>query len=168
MVEIHCVADTLPGALFIMPCPDPNLLDASLAVLAAQGIDRIVSLLSQEEVVLLGVTQEGALCESLGVRLVSFPIIDFGLPETSGFIALSRDIAHWLSEGSHAAVHCRAGIGRSGMICASSLMALGWTAEDAIARVSKARGISIPETVAQRDFIASLAEKLNQSVPPSI
>jgi hypothetical protein len=57
------------------------------------------------------------------------------------------------------AVHCRQGIGRSGLIAAGVLAASGTSPEDAIAAVSSARGLPVPETSAQRLWVQGLRVK---------
>jgi hypothetical protein len=47
-------------------------------------------------------------------------------------------------------LHCRAGIGRSGLMAAGLLMFLGEQETVAWDRVSKARGLSLPDTQEQR------------------
>jgi protein-tyrosine phosphatase len=54
------------------------------------------------------------------------------------------------------AVHCRQGIGRSGMIAAGALMRSGVGADKAVDVVSAARGVAIPETAAQRYWLYQL------------
>jgi protein-tyrosine phosphatase len=67
-----------------------------------------------------------------------------------------------LQGGQNVAVHCRAGIGRSGMVAACSLVALGLAAPLAQAEVSKARGVAIPDTVEQGVFISLFAQTLKR------
>ena len=51
------------------------------------------------------------------------------------------------------AVHCRAGIGRSGLVASCILIKDDMTAEAAIKLVSSGRGVPIPETAEQSAFI---------------
>jgi len=59
------------------------------------------------------------------------------------------DVASALNDGKNVAVHCRQGIGRSGLIAAGILAASGVSPEDSIQAVSAARGIAVPETSGQ-------------------
>ena len=54
-------------------------------------------------------------------------------------------------------VHCRAGIGRSGMAAACVAARFVGSPAEAVAAVSEARGLSIPDTAAQRAFIDEVA-----------
>ena len=67
-----------------------------------------------------------------------------------------RRIAAALEEGKKVAVHCRQGIGRSGLIAAGVLVSAGIGAEKAIEAVSSARGLAVPETPAQLEWIRHL------------
>ena len=73
--------------------------------------------------------------------------------------SLIADIARALNEGENVAVHCRQGIGRSGMIAAGVLVASGISPERAVKVVSSARGLAVPETPEQLSWLQQLATK---------
>lgn len=156
----YLVARDLPGALWIMPHPPADRLDEAMTSYGARGIDRVVSMLPRDEVVQLGLADEAASCAASGIVFLSHPIVDFGLPDADRFTDLIDDLTARIRTGEAIAVHCRAGIGRSGMVTACTLIALGWPQDEAVYAVSKARGVSIPDTVAQADFIARFAASL--------
>jgi protein-tyrosine phosphatase len=52
-------------------------------------------------------------------------------------------------------VHCRAGIGRSGLFAAGMLLYAGMDAEQAFAHVGKMRGLRVPETLDQHNWLVS-------------
>jgi protein-tyrosine phosphatase len=141
------------GRLWMMPCPTAQHLDE----LALRGVDRIVSMLGQKEAKALGMGQEAQLCEDRGMAFVGYPIEDFGLPDIAPFHRFIHTLLAQLTDGAQVAVHCRAGIGRSGMVAASVLIGSGLGVQTAIDAVSAARGVSIPDTVEQADFISRLA-----------
>lgn len=144
-----------------MPCPKADVLEISIAGYKVIGADTIVSLLPLDEMAELGVARAPQLCRDHGVQFLSHPIADFGLPQEAPFIAFICQIATLLRTGHGVAVHCRAGIGRSGMTTAGTLIALlGMSSDAAIAQVEHARGVAIPDTVEQGAFIARLAKTL--------
>ena len=121
------------------------------------GIDMIVSLLEMDEVAQLDLTHEGNAAEASNVRFVPFPIPDRGIPaSTAAALRLITVIVDSLRNGENVAVHCRQGIGRSGMIAAGVLVNSGVTPEQAIETVSLARGQMIPETRGQRQWLKEL------------
>jgi protein-tyrosine phosphatase len=157
---VYLVSKAVPGRLWIMPCPKADALNAAVDAWQAQGVYRVVSLLPLDEMAGLGVADEPTLCAAVGIAFTSHPIVDFGLPEPAAFAVLVSHIAQDIRVGRGVAVHCRAGIGRSGMTVAGTLMALGDSVENAIKHVSRARGVSIPDTVEQADFLHDFASRL--------
>jgi len=135
--------------------------------LKVQGVSVLVSMLPEAEAQELGIMDQAVRCSARGITYVSYPIPDFGLPEIEPFSILVTDLGTRLEAGVDIAVHCRAGIGRSGMVAACTLVALGDTALAAMAKVSAARGVSIPDTVEQGYFIAFFAQQLNSVDPLS-
>jgi protein-tyrosine phosphatase len=76
-------------------------------------------------------------------------------------LSLFSDVAAALEEGKTVAVHCRQGIGRSGLIAAGVLLTSGMSVDHALEVVGAARGEAVPETPAQLQWIKHLpSEKL--------
>jgi protein tyrosine phosphatase (PTP) superfamily phosphohydrolase (DUF442 family) len=121
------------------------------------GLDIAVSLLEKEEAAQLELDREGDVARSSNLQYISFPIPDRGVPASvADTLSLLKAILKALEQGKSVAVHCRQGIGRSGLIAAGVLVASGMGAGDAIAVVSSARGETIPETPAQLQWIRRL------------
>ena len=121
------------------------------------GLDWMISLLEREEAAQLQLNDEEGIAESNGVRFQWFPIPDRGVPASlPEAVGLLRRIAQALDEGENVAVHCRQGIGRSGMIAAGALVVSGVSAQKAIEAVSAARGQIVPETPPQLRWIRQL------------
>jgi protein-tyrosine phosphatase len=124
------------------------------------GLNAVVSLLESDEAAQLELAHEGQAAESNGVLFISFPIPDLGVPVSiQEALALLKTIGGYLEAGKSVAVHCRQGIGRSGLIAAGVLMAFGAGAEKAIEVVSAARGLTIPETRAQLEWLHQLTSE---------
>lgn len=153
-----------PGRLFLMPKPSGEWLRDDLAHLATLGICVVVSLLEPDEARELGLGDERQVCGDLGLTFFAAPIPDRGLPEADAFAALALDLAARLRAGAGVAAHCRAGIGRSGMAVCCVLAAFGLSAEEALARVSRARSIAVPDTAEQAAFIRQIAPRIAASV----
>ncbi len=123
------------------------------------GLDVVVSLLENEEAERLDLSLEGDLAISAGLRFISFPIPDRGVPSSLAACALCQQVAGELKDGQTVGVHCRQGIGRSGLIAIGALMASGVDASKAIEIASTARGLPVPETEGQCRWVRSLAEE---------
>ena len=123
------------------------------------GVDAVVSLLTPQEIEDLALQRESRLSAARGIRFISLPIEDRGVPaswsEASSVVA---DVTDILRRGRSVAIHCRQGIGRSGMIAAAVLEAQGASPDDALGRVSRARGLEVPETPQQREWIRQFAK----------
>jgi protein-tyrosine phosphatase len=125
-----------------------------------------VSLLTPEEQAELGLEDEAALCAQRQMTFWSFPIPDRALPEDSVAAEhLVEEIVTRLTRGAYVAVHCRMGIGRSALVAAAALVALGDTSQDAFARVEAARGLPVPDTLAQRHWVADFAARRGAQGP---
>jgi len=70
--------------------------------------------------------------------------------------SLERDLA----AGRNVVLHCRQGIGRTGLVATCLLVASGHSASAAVEQLSAARGIAVPETLQQRQWIDHFAESL--------
>ena len=157
--EIYLVAEALPGAVFIMPCPAGDLALAMRDYRAA-GVERVVSMLTEDEARQLQLEEEARYCRDAGMAFETFGIADFGVPDVARFDPFLHALAARVAGRARVAVHCRAGIGRSGLVVSGLLMALGQTAGVAVDQVSRARGVSVPETVEQRQFLDALELRL--------
>ena len=128
--------------------------------MAARGITTLLCLLEPAEAASLGLADEAALCAAAGIAYLSHPIPDMQLPEPDAFAALIFGLAARIEQGTHLAVHCRASIGRSGMVGCCLLGTQGMDADSAIRAVSAARGLAVPDTAEQADFIARMIARL--------
>ena len=129
-------------------------LDDEVAYWKHSGVDIVVSLLEPDEIRDLGLEREVALCEENGIRYLSFPIPDRGIPETAETAMLfAADIA---SQGAAIAIHCRAGIGRSSIMAAAVLVSIGVAPDAALMTIQAARRLPIPDTDSQRDWVLKL------------
>jgi len=131
-----------------------NLRD-DLRDLTAWGASAVMSLVEDDEFARLGVPEFAA--EIRRTRLVWYhmAIPDMSTPGKTFDEAWARDGARIfgsLRAGERVLVHCAGGLGRSGMIAAKLLTALGASASQAVAAVRRARPGAI-ETDGQLDYV---------------
>jgi protein-tyrosine phosphatase len=111
-----------------------------LAELKRFGAELLVSLVTDEELMRRGVAALPGLVEEAGLRLVRCAVPDRGALRDIGPLcgAIGRAVGV-VRAGGIVAVFCMAGLGRTGLFAACTLLALGVEPERAIARVREAR-----------------------------
>jgi protein-tyrosine phosphatase len=151
----------IKNRIAILPRPrGGEWLADEIASYAQQGLQVLLTLLEPAEELELGLYDEVVLAEKHGLDFLRYPVPDRGVPRSPDlFAAVIRDLA---DSGKAVGAHCRAGIGRSGMAAAAFLVRVGETVENAITRVSKARGVGVPDTAAQREWLFEHAELFRQ------
>jgi protein-tyrosine phosphatase len=147
-----------PGRLATMACPrGGDWLDDELGALQTEGVDVLVSALTNSELAELQLSAEPELARQAGLTYISFPIPDRGAPEGAAATDLAGRLEERLAGGEFIVVHCRAGIGRSSLIAAAVLVREGLSPAEAWELISAARGLSVPDTEAQRAWLAAFA-----------
>lgn len=143
------------GSLSVMAKPvSGEWIEDEFSNISMFGIDRIVSLLESHEVYDLGLGMEKALAEKNGMEFISYPIPDRGLPNSiDDFLRFTKRLYNEAAGGLNTVVHCRAGIGRTGMIAAGVLLHCGFEPIDAFDLISKKRGVAVPDTQEQIDWV---------------
>jgi protein-tyrosine phosphatase len=111
--------------------------------------------------------REAGLCRASGIEFVSFPIPDRGVPDVQQTLEIARSIAGNIAGGRSVAVHCRAGIGRSSMIAACAMICSGIEVAEALTLIRAARGVIVPDTEEQRDWIIAFG-KTSRAQPSQI
>jgi protein-tyrosine phosphatase len=154
--EIYWIDVTACGRLAIVGRPRPgDWLTDEIADWKASGLTDIVSLLEEFEVRETGLTQEARWAAQASLGFENFPIPDRGVPASvPAAHTLWVGLADKVRNGQAVGIHCRASIGRAGLITAGVLAYLGIPLEEAWRRTSVARGRPVPDTEEQRQWLA--------------
>ncbi len=155
MPEVFWIPGPWPGRLAVSARPrGGDWLEDEVRGWRRAGIDVVVSLLTPEEERELELSDEGRLARMHGIRFVSFPVVDRGVPSSlPDTVTVLGDLRNALQAGKNVAIHCRQGIGRSALIAGGILVAAGVEPHTALEMVGSARGLTVPETPEQRDWV---------------
>ncbi len=150
------------GFLAVMAKPVAGeWIDDEFRGLSNAGFRQVVSLLEEHEAYEVGLHDEEQLCVQNGLKFVSYPIADRGLPPSvPDFAAFTKNIYHETAGGDNTVIHCRAGIGRTGLEAAGVLLHAAFEADEAFARISERRGVEVPDTNEQRDWLRANREAI--------
>lgn len=150
------------GRLAIVPRPrGAEWLASDLSALRRDGIDILVSMLTKAEAADLGLSLEQALCEQAGLEFRSFPVPDHSVPASHRALQeLAEELATERRHGKNIGAHCCAGIGRSSLLLAAVLCVEGISPERAFCLISKGRGLQVPDTPEQAEWLAGFAGAL--------
>ena len=125
------------------------------------GINTVLSLLEPVEEQDLNLKNESQEVRRQGLKFISLPIPDRQVPSSeTQLTAILEKLDVDLSAGKNILVHCRQGVGRTGLVASCLLVTKGWSPGAAVMNVSAARGTEIPETNGQREWIDHYAARL--------
>jgi len=122
-----------------------------LSHLALRGVSVIVNLHER--------AHEPARLERLGLTQIHLPVPDFAAPTPDQLAAGVLAITHAVEDGECVAVHCAAGLGRTGTLLASFLVAHGMEPDAAIDLIREVRPGSV-ETATQVMAVETFAQRL--------
>lgn len=134
------------GVLALCPLPRDA---ADWAQIADFAPDLVISMTEGAEMAALGAAELPRRVAALPCRWRGFPVADFALPPADAdWPALARTARATLDTGGRVLVHCRGGLGRSGMVALRLMIAAGEAPDAALARLRAARPGAV-ETAAQ-------------------
>jgi protein-tyrosine phosphatase len=160
--DIYWVPGPWPGRLGIASRPrGGDWLNDEVRSWREAGVDVVVSLLTPDEEKDLGLEDEEQVVRAEGLGFHRLPIPDRGVPSSRSELAgVLPTVAAALQGGENVTIHCRQGIGRSSLVAASLLVDAGVTPDQAFQNIAEVRGVPVPETPEQRDWVARLAGEL--------
>jgi hypothetical protein len=153
--EIYWVDGPWLGKLALAARPrGGDWLEDEIASWRRDGVDVVASLLTPEEEHDLDLKTERKQANAQGIDFLSFPIPDREVPSSEAEMTSALEkLEGSLASGKNVVVHCRQGVGRTGLVAACLLVSKGLAPDAAVSRLSAARGVAVPETPGQRDWI---------------
>jgi protein-tyrosine phosphatase len=153
--DVYWLREVEGVRLAIMPRPrSGEWLADEITGYQRLGVQTVVSLLESSEAKELDLVNEESLCRAASLQFLSFPIADRSVPNNSvEFAKFVESIAFRLRSGDSVAIHCRAGIGRSGLLAACVLGTFGVAPDSAFTMLGRARGVAVPDTDAQAAWV---------------
>jgi len=134
---------------------DLNAYEDELPELYAAGIRAVVGLLN--------IPSDAAVFESAGFAYLCLPLPDGGAPTLEQANEFVRFVNEQKSAQRPVAVHCEAGLGRTGTMLAVYLISQGDNAEAAIRRIREIEKSAV-ETTRQILFLEQFAKQNNQAI----
>jgi protein-tyrosine phosphatase len=155
LTELHWVDGPWTGRLAVAARPrGGDWLEDEVTTWHRAGVQSVLSLLTPEEECDLDLINEARVVTGNGLVFRSLPIPDRQVPPSDSVLSKTlAEIDADLASGQNVVVHCRQGIGRTGLVAVCLLLTKGIDPEEAIRRVSAARGLTVPETEEQRRWI---------------
>jgi protein-tyrosine phosphatase len=124
------------------------------------GTDVLVTILEVEEMEWMRIADLREHAVAHGMESLWYPVEDLNAPgdeELPEFLAFLGDVLERLEGGRTVVVHCRGGLGRSGMVAACLLAVRDCEPERAIEVVRQARGPGAVEMPVQEDLVETVA-----------
>ena len=140
--ELYWVNGPWPGKLALAARPrGGEWLQDELESWRRAGVHTVFSLLTPEEERDLDLLDEERETKEHGMAFKSFPIPDRQVPDSETKLAkVLEKLDRELASGKNVVLHCRQGIGRSGLVASCLLVTKGLETRTAIKRLSAARG----------------------------
>jgi protein-tyrosine phosphatase len=159
--QVFWTKEKYPGRIALVPRPrGGDWLEDETAAWADAGLDVIVSMLDEEETRSFDLLHEGKFCQANDIEFISFPVIDRSVPELNQKLyKLADKLKTSLSEGKNIGIHCRQSIGRAPLLAAILMILYGIEPDEAFRQLSFVRGIEVPETVEQKEWVEKFAEE---------
>ncbi len=121
----------------------------------------LACLLEDHELTSMRIEPLVAEAEARGIDVLRLPIVDGGIPDRiEPLLELVATIGARAGLGHNVVVHCAAGLGRSGVVAGSVLVAHGASAADAIATLHRVRGPRSPENRRQEAYLEEVERAL--------
>lgn len=149
-------------------------LRKDLQAIRSWGATTVVTLIEDHEFRLLGIESLADDVRALGMNWVYLPIVDVSIPDgrfEDSWVNDGPKLHDRLDAGEKILIHCRGGLGRTGLVAGRILVERGSAPGTAIGRVRSVRPHAI-ETAEQENYVlkskftrAKMAENYKQTMP---
>jgi len=171
----------VPGTIGITLCPGKvqsgavsgsweRDLSIDMQVVKSWGATAWLNLLTRKEMLNLKVKDLEVAVKESGIRYHCLPIGDADVPDAvfeKSWKTVGTQLREELLRGGKILIHCKGGLGRSGMISARLIVELGAaTPEEAIRRVRVSRSGAIETREQEQHVLATKAQPRHNSSPP--
>lgn len=165
-MSIYQIKGPWAGRLAIVSRPrGGDWIDDEVRAWKDEGLNAVVSLLTAEEQGEFELFDEKEASEKQGLQFFSLPINDLGVPSSrEGTLQILSQLERLLAAGRNVGIHCRQSIGRSGMMAACLLVMAKFSPQEALESVSNDRGLPVPETREQSEWVSDFERELAPSV----
>ena len=142
MTKLYWIPGPWQGKLAIAARPrGADWLDSEIRDWKNASVDTVLSLLAPDEERDLHLAREAQVVRGEGLRFLSLPVPDRQVPSSPSEVAPTLDeIDVELISGKNVVIHCRQGVGRSGMMAACLLVLRGIDPVSAVRALEKVRG----------------------------
>ena len=130
-------------------------LGADLRAIRAWGATTVVTLIEDHEFRLLRIESLADDVRALGMNWVHLPIVDVSIPDSrfeDAWIGDGPKLHDRLDAGEKILIHCRGGLGRTGLVAGRILVERGCAPKSAIQRIRSVRPNAI-ETSEQEQYV---------------
>ncbi len=166
---VYPKSDTTSGLVGLTFCPGKITqglyggywqrdLDKDIQIIQQWQTDTVITLMEAHEFEELGVPQFVQVMNSQPFEWLHLPIPDMNPPSSDfkdAWMKAGPTIHQKLQRGKRILLHCRGGLGRTGLLAAQILIESGMLATQAIQRVRAARDRTI-ETFGQEEYLLKL------------
>ncbi len=150
--------------LGIMSRPRGNeWLEEEILSVKKQGAKVIISLLEKDEIRELGLERQSEICAKYEIVYLHFSIPDRSIPDQDKNLHnFLKQIKERINQGDSTIVHCRMGIGRSSIIAGCLMLQDGYKPDELFSHISKVRGLKVPDTDEQEEWLKKISLALKK------